>query len=146
MTDKEIIIDGVNVAGCDKQGETQAGITCGTPEKIRFGNEYVYKHTLCKDNSNCLYKQLQRKEQECEELKNSADFWGRTTAKQKQKQKADRYKQALKEIKEIIKEFYNNNLCFYENIDDCQSCDMQTNCNYLRKLKILTIINEVKDE
>ena len=69
MTDKQIIIDGVNVSGCEKQGETIAGITCGNGERIRLANEIITKHKLCKDNPNCVYKQLKAKEQECEELK-----------------------------------------------------------------------------
>ena len=67
--DKQIIIDGVDVSGCEKQGETIAGITCGNGERIRLANEIITKHKLCKDNPNCVYKQLKRKEQECEELK-----------------------------------------------------------------------------
>ena len=66
---EEIIIDGVDVSGCVKQGETVAGITCGNGERIRLANEIITKHKLCKDNPNCVYKQLKRKEQECEELK-----------------------------------------------------------------------------
>ena len=69
MTDKQIIIDGVNVSGCEKQGETIAGITCGNGERIRLANEIITKHKLCKDNPNCVYKQLKYKEQECERLK-----------------------------------------------------------------------------
>lgn len=68
MTDKQIIIDGVDISGCEKQGETIAGITCGNGERIRLANEIITKHKLCKDNPNCVYKQLARKEQECEEL------------------------------------------------------------------------------
>ena len=67
MTDKQIIIDGVNVSGCEKQGETIAGITCGNGERIRFANEIITKHKLCKDNPNCYYKQLKRKEQEVQQ-------------------------------------------------------------------------------
>lgn len=69
MTDKEIIIDDVDVSGCEKQGETIAGITCGNGERIRLANEIITKHRLCKDNPNCIYKKYKRKEQECEELK-----------------------------------------------------------------------------
>ena len=65
---EEIIIDGVDVSGCVKQGETVAGITCGNGERIRLANEIITKHKLCKDNPNCVYKQLKRKEQKCEEL------------------------------------------------------------------------------
>ena len=66
---EEIIINGVDVSGCEKQGETIAGITCGNGERIRLANEIITKHKLCKDNPNCYFKQLKRKEQECEELK-----------------------------------------------------------------------------
>ena len=69
MTDKEIIIDGVDVSECEKLGETIDGITCGLGKRIRFANEIITKHNLCKNNPNCRYKQLKRKEQECEELK-----------------------------------------------------------------------------
>ena len=67
MTDKQIIIDGVDVSGCEKQGETIAGITCGNGERIRLANEIITKHKLCKDNPNCYYKQLKRKEQEVQQ-------------------------------------------------------------------------------
>ena len=76
MTDKQIIIDGVNVSGCEKQGETIAGITCGNGERIRLANEIITKHKLCKDNPNCVYKQLKAKEQECEELKEKVKKYG----------------------------------------------------------------------
>ena len=68
MTDRQIIIDGIDVSGCEKQGETIAGITCGNGERIRLANEIITKHKLCKDNPNCVYKQLKRKEQECKVL------------------------------------------------------------------------------
>ena len=68
MTNKQVI-DGVDVSGCEKHGETIAGITCGNGERIRLANEIITKHKLCKDNPNCVYKQLKRKEQECKELK-----------------------------------------------------------------------------
>ena len=55
----EIIVNGVDVSGCEKQGETVAGITCGNGERIRLANEIITKHKLCKDNPNCVYKQLQ---------------------------------------------------------------------------------------
>lgn len=59
MTDKQIIIDGVDVSGCEHYEDLNCFAyrdSCGYPLD-------------CKDNSNCYYKQLKRKEQECEELK-----------------------------------------------------------------------------
>ena len=54
MTDKQIIIDGVNVACCVRLQDDE--LSCD------LGGE-------CKGWENCYYKQLKRKEQECEELK-----------------------------------------------------------------------------
>ena len=76
MTDKQIIIDGVDVSGCN----------CFI-EKMNFPNNleggYYNQNNLCecgvqgvesypffcRNNPNCHYKQLKRKGQECEELK-----------------------------------------------------------------------------
>lgn len=61
MTDKEIIIDGVNITGCTWcDFEPDAEPYC----RINDGEDLT-----CEDNPNCYYKQLKRKEQECEELK-----------------------------------------------------------------------------
>lgn len=60
MTDKQIIIDGIDVSGCPSYMDNGECI-----------NENVYPD-YCKACSNCTYKleqQLKRKEQECEELK-----------------------------------------------------------------------------
>ena len=103
MTDKQIIIDDIDVSRCPKQGETIVGITCGNGERIRLANEIITKHKLCKDNPNCIYKQLKRKEQECKELKEAIDSLLKI-----QYQLADsctKYEQTLTEIKEIC----NNN-------------------------------------
>ena len=103
---KQIIIDGVYVSGCEKHGETIAGITCGNGERIRLANEIITKHKLCKDNPNCVYKQLKLKEQECEELKDEikhykqiAQYHGNLSVKYTNK--SAKYKQALTKIKEI---------------------------------------------
>ena len=50
-TEEEIIIDGINVAGCDFYE------LCGCIDDNHELNE-------CKDNPNCYYKQLQRAKQE----------------------------------------------------------------------------------
>ena len=69
---EEIIINGVDVSGCVKQGETVAGITCGNGERIRLANEIITKHKLCKDNPNCYYKQLQREKQNSQESRDTS--------------------------------------------------------------------------
>ena len=53
MSDKKIIIDGIDVSKCQHYGK------CST---------YCYVvDELCSDNPNCYYKQLARKEQELQE-------------------------------------------------------------------------------
>ena len=100
MTDKQII-DGIDVSGC-KHYKNRSCIAdyCLT--------DMLFSEAKCELNPNCYYKQLQRKEQECEELK-------RLIAKQKNakiqlsKLKDKQYKefcdmkQTLIEIKEIAK-------------------------------------------
>lgn len=58
MTDKQIIIDSIDVSGCEfYKGYCRIAALCD------------YSGHLCEVTSNCYYKQLKRKEQECEELK-----------------------------------------------------------------------------
>ena len=61
MTDKQIIIDGVDVSGCS-YGEIEKDI-------FKCSCEYNVRSTsmFCKDNPNCYYKQLKRKEQEVQQ-------------------------------------------------------------------------------
>ena len=56
MTDKQIIIDGVNVKDCKRR--------IGKDNYCRY-----YKRPCAENNFNCIWKKYLRKEQECEELK-----------------------------------------------------------------------------
>ena len=62
MTDKEIIIDGVDVSGCFHY-KNQSCIADYLLTDQDFSN------AKCAYSPNCHFKQLQRKTQECEELK-----------------------------------------------------------------------------
>ena len=58
MTDKQIIIDGVDVVECPHR-----------KKEVTFMNVIkCYNYGVC-EGVNCLYKQLKAKERECEELK-----------------------------------------------------------------------------
>ena len=114
MTDKQIIIDGVDVSGCKN---LMQGI-------VPFGCMEDRKTCSCMNNPNCLYKQLKRKEQECEELKEEVakariEICNQCGEKddynipckqirdldyglQLEIEENDRLKQALTEIKEIV--------------------------------------------
>lgn len=66
MTDKQIIIDGVDVSGCVFYGFSNLNNhLCTSKEFSKIDCTY------CNDNPNCYYKQLKVKEQECEELKDN---------------------------------------------------------------------------
>lgn len=56
----------------------------------------------------------------------------------------NRYKQALDEIEKQVRAI--NNECFYDDICDCNNCDMNGGCSHYRKCIILNIINNVKEE
>ncbi|MBQ2395928.1 MAG: hypothetical protein II304_02630 [Bacteroidales bacterium] len=71
MTDKQIMIDGVNVLNCGhySQFEGKTENACYIMQKTFIREEEISKeYCSCETNPNCYYKQLKRKEQECEEL------------------------------------------------------------------------------
>ena len=63
MTDKEIIIDGIDVSKCGHYHYGKCEI-----DYDEWNNEII-RYNECQNNPNCNYKQLKHKEQECEELK-----------------------------------------------------------------------------
>ena len=75
MTAKPIIIDAVDVSNC-KYFNCDSK-ECKAEYYVRYGYEIV-EYDSCIENPNCCYKQLKRKEQEC-----------------------NKYKQTLSEIEEI---------------------------------------------
>lgn len=121
MTDKEIIIDGVNVSKCYRY-QKKTGYCKGAfkPEELPF----------C-ENFDCEFKRLARKTQECEELK---ERLVRTEENLKYQcvdcmnVKSDRYHKALDEIEE-----YCNNVLSFTAVRTTES-------------DILDIINKAKGE
>ena len=98
MTDKEIIIDGVDVSGCNElwlNSENNYNSKC-----IRFKDVYS-KCSCCKDNPNCEYKQLQRKTAECEELISKTDFYLQKI--ETLEDKCEELKERLERIEEDLK-------------------------------------------
>ena len=68
MTDKQIIIDGVDISKCKHYDEV-----FNYCDQSYLGEGGLLKNTKnpkrCECSPNCYYKQLKRKEQECEELR-----------------------------------------------------------------------------
>lgn len=62
MTDKQIIIDSVDVSGCKYFENTENEMCCS-----------LHCCGGCRTYKDCYFKQLKRKEQECEFLKNCLD-------------------------------------------------------------------------
>ena len=134
MTDKQIIIDGVNVACCVRLQDDE--LSCD------LGGE-------CKGWENCYYKQLRRKEQENKKLKedeksllNIIDDLQKEKNKWVEKyndlgQDFDQLKQTLTEIKEIAEPFCN--ACQEFEPEKSKNC---INCTYCNYNKILQKISE----
>lgn len=63
MTDKEIIVDGVNIIDCDYFYVEQE------TDQVKCDNYSGY----CREHKNCPFKQLARKTQECEKYRKALD-------------------------------------------------------------------------
>lgn len=160
MTDEEqIIIDGCNVSECLFY---QSNFEEDYDVKIKHFCSNWHNSCESANNSNCYYKQLKRKEQECEKLKKELQAQRDFTAHEQKLIYCVAYdetcktgndckqgkcifkdniklKQTLTEIKEIAKNM--NNECFYNDFD-CKDCDMQNGCTYFNKKQILQKISE----
>lgn len=126
--------------------------------KAQECEKWKHQAELGSETTDRLAKQLEEKEQECKELKeeiealekinrrNDQELLRRLTYASNAERQRDRYRRALEEIEEIAKSFNINGLCFYNEPDCCSCCDMGADCNYLRRAKILYIINKAKGE
>ena len=57
---------------------------------------------------------------------------------------SEKYKRVLDDIEKQVKAIYND--CFYDDICDCNNCDMKNGCAYYRKFNILNIIKKAKEK
>ena len=67
---KPIIIDGVDVSGCD---ELVNECDCYLTQEHDYRSVTPYTYTKCSGFPNCNFKQLARKTQECEKLREAND-------------------------------------------------------------------------
>ena len=117
----ETIINGIDVSECEKLGETIDGFTCGLGKRIRFANEIITKHNLCKDNPDCYFKQLKRLQEENEKLKENqccpetCEYIATEIIRYTNVCEVNsKYKQALEKIRDIVKPI-KDNTCFEMN-------------------------------
>ena len=123
MTDKQIIIDGVDVSGCPYYIDSEDGCSSHDCECIK-----------CVHNE-CFYKDYKRKEQECERSKKN--YFTVIQQRNVAEQQLDQLKQSLRNIKELIQ----------KEIDDCFNCDDCISCGYNCCLRqAMQICNEVISE
>lgn len=167
MTDKQIIIDGVDVSECEFAVKpiNDNGIKCHCAKgllqiaKMQEQPESI-KSGLCENNPNCYYKQLKRKEQENKKLKedeksllNIIDNLQKEKNKWVEKyndlgQDFDQLKQTLSSIKNIAEE-----QAPYLNIGEAKTM-IEIEYDYAGKIcnleqrmyKILQKISEVNNE
>ena len=166
MTDKEIIIDGVDVSGCCyailPKNQCPAKIMPYAKETSCIAcKEHNTKLNFCKNNPNCYFKQLQRKTAECEELKkekaeikkyfgiDSKTILERLEELQERRdelsEKNISYEQALDSIVATIKDLENENIVTFPDFSLKENCKIimgQCNKGYV---DILNIINKAKD-
>ena len=135
---KQIIIDGVDVSEC-KHFEDEE---CLNPSETVAN---------CEASPNCNYKQLKRKEQECEELKKVNDEKNEllaklgcptiATARMKAltlQQQFDQLKQALQEIKEIAESVASWG-------SKCKICELNKNCADCLDDNMQTILQKISE-
>ena len=89
MTDKQIIIDGVDVKDCKRR--------IGKDNFCRY-----YKRPCAENNYNCIWKKYLRKEQECETLTSQLDF--EVQKKECLEQECEALGQAYLEANELLQE------------------------------------------
>lgn len=134
MTDKEIVIDGVDVSGCLFY---QSNFEEDYDIKIKHFCSNWHNSCESSNNSNCYFKQLKRKEQECDELKEELARIEEDLKYQCvdcMNIKSDRYRKGLEEIEKNIKD-YCKNMCMTETKETCEGC---------QNTGILNIINKAK--
>lgn len=120
MTDKHII-DGIDVRKCKHFKALYESRPNGFGGITIENYCYLYEDN-CEKYPQCLYRSNQLQQLE-------------TQLKRKE--------EAIDEIEKQVKAM--NNECFYDDICDCNNCDMKSGCSYYRKFNILNIINKIKD-
>lgn len=118
MTDKQIIIDGVDVSGCCTIELTPPPAKC----KI---NDWIY----C-EGQNCCFKQLSRKTQECEELREYHNKCCEEFENEK--------KELLEKYNQVSRDFHNGDFC---NTEKCQQLAQLKEENDTLRKRIITIFD-----
>ncbi len=150
MTDKEIIIDGVDVSGCGffhpECGDYSCHIALAFPDEYTDAENTYFK---CEQNPECYYKQLQTLKAENEELRKYKDVVDKLAGMQIILTNKEKMPILYENAKDLKISSYKQTLEMVEKI----ATDLRTRRDYHSPDevnadidKILTITNEVKDE
>lgn len=110
---EEIIIDGVNVAGCEfckPNPLYKIEYACHCRGCVQ--DDGLHVHSSCEHNPNCYYKQLKCKEQENKELKEDVLKWQKAFSRQYQINENKGYSKAEENYRSALEEIKNNFMCF----------------------------------
>lgn len=143
MTDKQIIIDGIDVHECaciieDYYYQQANNLTNGYKhiknvcELGESGSEHY--NLFCKDNPSCYFKQLKRKEKACKEWKE--EYRAKVEELNELEEKLLRKEQECEELKTIIQRHDNDNNALLKEVEDKL-------CEYYRRYKECLI--EIKE-
>ena len=117
MTDKQIIIDGVNVKDCKRR--------IGKDNFCRY-----HKRPCAENNYNCIWKKYLRKEQELQEamdnyvqldLQRVKEYNELVDLYKAKEQECEELKETLTEIKEIVRQEIVCDYCNFQGTDKCDS-------------------------
>ncbi len=132
MTDKQIMIDGVDVSGCEWLNHNQL-CECA----IKPADDFH-----CHARPNCHYKQIQRLDEECKTLASQLSF----VCKQKEclEQECERLKGKNNYSPEVLKQcphYKNDNICTYLGYETkCEG-----DCNYTAFQDFIAEIDDLKN-
>ena len=122
--DKQIIIDGVDVADCEHINACDKKMKC-----VILQDDVCETNPYC-EGFNCYYKQLKRKEQECEELK--------------------RYKSLFEKTRDLWNKASKTNYKLLDEIEDLKDSLKRTICQsecyrYKEAEKLKATLTEIKE-
>ena len=127
MENKQIIIDGVDVSGCDFLAKEDDYCSYSGEYRAYKGQCGCSDEEMCKDHPNCFYKrtlkQLKRKEQEYEELRQYHNKCCTEFENEKQ--------ELLEKYNQVSRDFYNGKYCNKENCSLLKAKEQE--CEELKK-------------
>lgn len=143
MTDKPIIVDNIDVSKCEYR-DWRNFCHCDN-SKENEGEERVTGRGGCKYNPNCYFKQLKRKEEECEKL-----YIQLKTDEEYHKEEENTLRKIIKNKEERNIELYKENKKFKQAIDEIEYLVTELFLGVENKdrtycEKILNLINNVKE-